>query len=88
MFPIVTRFAMHMIDGARGEFGGRPIEPVCAPSAKPQRRRGAERHPEHMIEDRTVLVPANPRADAILDDKRLFERSQSGIASPRAKLPV
>src|SRR3546814_15148421 len=74
MLPIVADLAVHMINRPRREIGGRTFEFVVEPAAKAHRCRRTERNTDHMLEHRPVLVPSDPRPDAILYDERLFER--------------
>src|SRR3546814_19743961 len=89
MLPIVADLAVHMINRPRREIGGRTFEFVVEPAAKAHRCRRTERNTDHMLEHRPVLVPSDPRPDAILYDERLFERvgldpgKASGAAADR-----
>src|SRR3546814_13809095 len=71
--------------------GGRTFEVVVEPAAKAHRCRRTERNTDHMLEHRPVLVPSDPRPDAILYDERLFERvgidpgKASGAAADRVE---
>src|SRR3546814_12208575 len=82
MLPIVADLAVHMINRPRREIGGRTFEFVVEPAAKAHRCRRTERTTDHMPEHRPVLVPSDPRPDAILYSERLFERV--GIDSGKA----
>src|SRR3546814_19355480 len=89
MLPIVADLAVHMINRPRREIGGRTFEFVVEPAAKAHRCRRTERNTDHMLEHRPVIVPSDPRPDAILYDERLFERvgidpgQASGAAADR-----
>src|SRR3546814_4572585 len=91
MLPIVADLAVHMINRPRREIGGRTFEFVVEPAAKAHRCRRTERNTDHMLEHRPVLVPSDPRPDAILYDERLFERvgidpgKASGAAADRVE---
>src|SRR3546814_8262151 len=73
MFPFVPDFAREMIEGAGRERERGTLEPGAGPAAQAQRHRCAERQADHMVEDRTVAVPADPGARRVSDEQRLDE---------------
>src|SRR3546814_10341316 len=75
MFPFVPDFAREMIEGAGRERERGTLEPGAGPAAQAQRHRCAERQADHMVEDRTVAVPADPGARRVGDEQRL-DRSE------------
>lgn len=75
MFPVVTHLSVHMIDGTRRKSRARAIKPRAVPAPKAHGGMGAERNADDMLEYRPVLVPPDPGACTIFDEKRLLERA-------------
>ncbi len=87
MLPFVPDFARKMIDRTRREWERRALELGAGAAAQAQRCGCAERQADHMVEDRTVAVPADPGARRIGDEERLdelFARDAGELCGPLA----